>query len=109
LSSPPGAPLRPLPQSSTPAFRSAIPSGASMKFTRDGKYLGLLRTGSAKPELWKVPMNGGAAEELLHGHYIPDALPVFNWFSDGSIIWSWTTRATGTWLRRIFATERTAR
>ncbi len=90
LSSPPGAPPQPLPRSSIPEFRSAIPSGTSMQFTRDGKYLGLLRTGSDKPELWKFPMNGGSAEELLHGHYIPDALPLFNWLSDGSIIWSWT-------------------
>jgi Tol biopolymer transport system component len=90
LSSPPGAPLRPLPPSSIPEFRSAIPSGTSMQFTRDGKYLGLLRTGIDKPELWKFPMNGGAPEELLHGHDLPDALPLFNWVSDRSILWSWT-------------------
>jgi Tol biopolymer transport system component len=95
LSSPPAAPPRPLPQSSIPAFRSAIPSGTSMQFTRDGKYLGLLTNGRDKPELWKVPMNGGAPQEVLHGHYIPDALPLFNWFSDGSIIWSWTSVGDG--------------
>jgi Tol biopolymer transport system component len=91
LSSPPGAPPRPLPQSSIPALRSALHVGTSMQFTRDGKYLGVLTNGSQKPELWKVPMNGGAAEELLRGHYIPDAQPLLNWFSDGSIIWSWTS------------------
>jgi hypothetical protein len=109
LSSPPGAPPRPLPQSSIPAFRSAIPSGSSMQFTKDGKYLGLLASGNQTTELWKVPLNGGAPEELLHGHLLPDGQPQLNWFSDGSIIWSWAARATGTWLRPIFARERTAR
>jgi Tol biopolymer transport system component len=68
--------------------------GNSMQFTRDGKYLGLLSSGE-KIELWKVPMNGGASEELLHGHHLPDAQPQFNWFSDGSIIWSWTSQGDG--------------
>jgi Tol biopolymer transport system component len=89
LSSPPGAPPRPLPQSSIPALRSALPFGNSLQFTVDGKYLGILGS-DQKSGLWKVPMNGGAPEELLHGHYIADAQPRLNWFSNGSIIWSWT-------------------
>jgi dipeptidyl aminopeptidase/acylaminoacyl peptidase len=43
----------------------------------------------------KVPLNGGTAQELLHGHYIPDAQPGFNWLSDGRILWSWTTEGDG--------------
>jgi len=95
LSSPPGAPPRPLPQSSISAFRSAIPAGSSMQFTKDGRYLGLLTSGNQKAELWKVPLNGGAPEELLHGHLLPDGQPQLNWFSNGSIIWSWTSQGNG--------------
>jgi Tol biopolymer transport system component len=96
LSSPPGAPPRPLSPSLTAVLRSAFPSGSSMQFTKDGKFLGILANGNQKEtELWKIPINGGAPEGLLHGHHLPDAQPQFNWFSDGRIIWSWTSQGDG--------------
>ena len=95
LSSPPGAPPRVLPQGEIPGLRDAIGTHTySMQFTKDGRYLGIL-SGGSKAELWKIPLHGGTPREVLHGHYLPDVFPRFNWFHDDSVIWSWSTEGDG--------------
>jgi len=63
FSSPPGA--TPVPYKQAPLNDPAVVQGAWLQYHPSGKYLGLYAGG--RGQFWKVPADGGAPQELLHG------------------------------------------
>jgi Tol biopolymer transport system component len=64
FSSPPGA--KPVPYTEAPFNDAAYMQGqSSLEYHPSGKYLGLYTNG--RSQFWKIPVGGGAPEELLHG------------------------------------------
>jgi Tol biopolymer transport system component len=64
FSSPPGTPPKPYSQAPLSEFRS-VGTGTALRFSQSGKYLGWWDRRST--EFWKIPIGGGAAEEMLRG------------------------------------------
>jgi hypothetical protein len=86
FSSPPGA--HPRPYSQEPVSRLQYQySGVDIGFTVDGKYLGIyvsgFSTGSGRNEFWKIPMDGGPPEEMLHGRDLTPYMGRFTWMPGG--------------------------
>jgi TolB protein len=56
--------------------------GAFLEFSRDGKYLGLYTSASGQNEFWRIPMDGGSPEEMLHGKDRTAFRESFTWLRD---------------------------
>lgn len=87
FSTPPGAAPRPYAQEPLASLRT-VGAGAYLEFNRRGTDLGVYTDGDGHTEFWKVPLDGAAPQELLHGKEIP-AIGPFAWLPDGHrVIWS---------------------
>jgi serine/threonine protein kinase len=79
FSSPPGA--TPAPYKQAPLNDSAILQGQTwLQYHPSGEFLGFYTAG--RGQLWKIPANGGAPQELLHGR--ASGWADFAWVKGGS-------------------------
>jgi Tol biopolymer transport system component len=104
LSSPPGAPPRPLPQSSTPAFRSPFPWGQLPSVHQRRKVLGTPYEWEPEDRALESPAEWrNGPRSCCMAICCRMRQPQLNWFSDGSIIWSWTSQGDGHVMETDFA------
>ena len=61
LSSPPGAPPKPVPQAPLSSFRDTG-TLTSLRFDNSGRYLGLYTSVGSHTEFWRIPISGGSPE-----------------------------------------------